>query len=149
MKIQVSFAALKQARWHELVLRFFLGGVVTASAGAIAMRFGPIIGGLFLAFPALLPASLTLVEKHEVQKKAEKGLSGIQRGRQAAAADAAGATLGSVGMIMFSFVVWQLASYGPWIVLPLAILAWAVIALSLWLMRKNWTAFRNLSRKTF
>jgi hypothetical protein len=112
------------------------------------MKFGPIIGGLFLAFPALLPASLTLVEKHEVQKKAEKGLSGTQRGRQAAAADAVGATLGGVGMIMFGFVVWQLASYGPWIVLPLAILAWTVIALSLWLMRKNWTAFRNLSRNT-
>ena len=137
MKIQISVAALQQARWHELVLRFFLGGAITASAGVIAMKFGPNIGGLFLAFPALLPASLTLIEKHERQKKAEKGLSGTQRGRQAAALDAAGATLGGVGMIMFGFVVWQLASSGPWIVLPVATLAWTLIVLSLWRLRKH------------
>src|SRR3954463_11070929 len=107
MKIQISLAALKQVGWHELALRFLLGGIITASAGVIAMKFGPVIGGLFLAFPALLPASLTLVEKHEVQKKKSKGLHGVQRGRQAAAADALGATLGSVGMVMFGLVVWQ------------------------------------------
>mgnify|MGYP003578540509 CR=1 FL=1 len=144
MKIQVSLASLKQARWQELLLRFVLGGVVTVSAGVIAMKFGPIIGGLFLAFPALLPASLTLVERHEVQKKAERGLSGKQRGRKAAAADAAGAVLGGVGMVLFGFVVWQLASYGPWVVLPLAILTWTMAALSLWIVRKNHTACRDL-----
>jgi hypothetical protein len=30
---------------------------------------GPRVGGLFLAFPAIFPASATLVEKHEKQKK--------------------------------------------------------------------------------
>ncbi len=137
MKIQISVASLKETRWQELLVRFVLGGVITASAGLIAMNFGPIMGGLFLAFPALLPASLTLVEKHEVQKKAEKGLSGKQRGRQAAAADAAGAVLGGVGMVLFGLVVWQLASYGPWTVLPLATLAWTMVALSLWIVRKH------------
>jgi hypothetical protein len=139
MKIQISLATLKQVGWKELVLRFILGGVITASAGVIAIEFGPIIGGLFLAFPVLLPASLTLVEKHEVKKKADKGLRGAQRGRQAAAADAAGATLGSFGMIMFGLIVWLGAStYDPWTVLALASLGWTTVVLSLWVMRKNW-----------
>ena len=38
---------------------FFFGGLITAVAGVIAQRFGPIIGGLFLAFPAIFPASAT------------------------------------------------------------------------------------------
>ncbi len=34
------------------------------------MRFGPRVGGLFLAFPAILPATLTLLEKKEGKTKA-------------------------------------------------------------------------------
>jgi hypothetical protein len=142
MKIHVSLTAFRQIRWNELGLRFLLGGVITASAGFIAMKFGPVIGGLFLAFPAILPASLTLVEKHEVQKKAEKGMRGARRGRQAAAADAAGAILGSCGMIMFGFIVWQFApSYHPWIVLGSATLVWSTVALCLWMLRKHVNSF--------
>ena len=37
-------------------------------------RWGPGIGGLFLAFPAIFPASATLVEKHEKQKKNRAGI---------------------------------------------------------------------------
>ena len=44
-------------------------GLITAVAGIIAKQFGPGIGGLFLAFPAIFPASATLIEKHEKQKK--------------------------------------------------------------------------------
>jgi hypothetical protein len=36
-------------------------GAITAAAGLIAGLYGPTIGGLFLAFPSILPASLTLV----------------------------------------------------------------------------------------
>jgi len=77
MIIRLSLGALKQMRWKELGLRFTLGGVLTAATGMIAMKFGPVIGGLFLAFPAILPASLTLVEKHEVQKKRITGCAAV------------------------------------------------------------------------
>jgi hypothetical protein len=142
MKIHVSLTALRQTGWTELVLRFLLGGGITASAGFIAMKFCPVIGGLLLAFPAILPAGLTLVEKHEDQKMAEKGMRRGRRGRQAAAATAAGAILGSCGMIMFGFIVWQLAPYyQPWIVLGSATLVWSAVALCLWALRRHVHAF--------
>jgi len=37
---------------------------MTVIAGLIAFRFGPVVGGLFLAFPAIFPASATLIERH-------------------------------------------------------------------------------------
>jgi hypothetical protein len=36
---------------------------MTAIPGWIASKYGPVVGGLFLAFPAIFPASATLVEK--------------------------------------------------------------------------------------
>ena len=44
----------------------------------IAPKWGPGIGGLFLAFPAIFPASDTLIEKHERRRKQKKGLQGAQ-----------------------------------------------------------------------
>jgi hypothetical protein len=137
MNIHVSVGAFKQMKWKELLLRFSLGGAITAAAGLIAMQFGPVLGGLFLAFPAILPASLTLVEKHEDQKKTKQGMCGRQRGRQAAALDAAGAILGSVGLGVFGFIVWQFVpNYAPWIVLGSATGMWVIVALGLWMIRK-------------
>jgi hypothetical protein len=67
-----------------------------------------VFGGLFLAFPAIFPASATLVAKHETQKKQNAGIATSSRGRQAAAMDAAGAALGSVGLAAFALTVWKL-----------------------------------------
>jgi len=53
--------------------------LVTAVAGIIANKFGPAIGGLFLAFPAIFPASATLIEKHEKEKKEKQGFEGATR----------------------------------------------------------------------
>src|SRR5712671_5535227 len=72
-------------------------------AGIIANKFGPSIGGLFLAFPAIFPASATLIEKYEKQKKEKEGLRGTQRGRQAASVDAAGAAMGSIGLSVLPY----------------------------------------------
>lgn len=138
MIIHINLGALKQIRWKELALRFSLGGAITAAAGSIAMEFGPVIGGLFLAFPAILPASLTLVEKHEVQKKLKKGMAGGQRGRHAAAVDAAGSTLGSVGLVLFGFMVWRFTpNHAFWLVLGSATVVWATMALCLWFVRRK------------
>jgi hypothetical protein len=114
------------------------------------MKFGPIVGGLFLAFPAILPASLTLVEKREAQKKAKHGMCGRQRGRQAAGLDAAGAILGSVGLVVFGFIVWQFASnHAPWLVLASATGMWAIVAFGLWMIRKPVHLFiRRLSGRS-
>src|SRR5436189_5774416 len=88
-------------------MRFFFGGLITAVAGIIAKKFGPEIGGLFLAFPAIFPASATLVEKHEKQKKRRAGLEGTKRARAAAGVDAAGTAMGCAGVISFAVVGWK------------------------------------------
>jgi uncharacterized protein DUF3147 len=90
------------------VLRFVLGGLATAVAGAVAEFFGPEAGGLFLAFPAIFCASATLIEKHERERKQKLGLSGHRRGTDAAALDSAGAGLGSVGLAAFGRLAFRL-----------------------------------------
>jgi hypothetical protein len=96
MKINISVSAVRESSWLELALRFALGGLVTALAGLIGHEFGPVIGGLFLAFPSIFPASVTLVETHEASKRRKHGLSGSCFARRAAGADAAGAAVGNV-----------------------------------------------------
>ena len=39
-------------------------------------RFGPTVAGLFLAFPSIMPASVTLVEKHGGEDKAVNAARG-------------------------------------------------------------------------
>ena len=54
-----------------------------------------------LGFSSNLSASATLVEKHVRKRKKKAGLAGARRGKEAAALDAAGATLGSLGLVAF------------------------------------------------
>lgn len=72
MKISFTLSSLSQTTPFEVLLRFALGGLVTAAAGIIAMQFGPVIGGLFLAFPSIFPAAATLIEKHEAKKNSKR-----------------------------------------------------------------------------
>src|SRR6202021_3285418 len=108
MKVSANFSALKKTKWYEYAVRFLLGGSVTVVAGLVASHYGPVFGGLFLAFPAIFPASATLVEKHEREKKQRAGIVKTIRGREAAALDARGAAIGSVGLIGFAFTAWRL-----------------------------------------
>ena len=129
MLIQVDPSALGQTKWHEYAVRFLFGGLITAIAGIIAKKFGPGVGGLFLAFPAIFPASATLIEKHEKQKKKSEGLRGTERARKAVSVDAAGAAMGSIGLFVFALVVWQLVpSHAAWMVLTVATIAWLTVS---------------------
>jgi hypothetical protein len=76
---------LREAKWYQFVLRFLLGGSICVLAGVIAEKYGPGVGGLFLAFPAIFPASATLLE---------------------------GAAIGNLGMMAFAAIVsiWRLRS---------------------------------------
>jgi hypothetical protein len=137
MKIRFDFSNLQRTTVHEYAIRFALGGVVTLATGLIAHQFGPMAGGLFLAFPAIFPASATLVENHEIQRKEIHGLSGIRRGRRSAALDAIGAALGSFGLIGFALVVWQMIpDFGTMTVLLTASLVWLVVSLLAWRIRR-------------
>lgn len=115
---RVHLRGLRAGAWWEHVLRFVFGGLVTASAGLVAHRFGPVVGGLFLAFPAILPASLTLVKEHD--------------GRRSAVNDARGARIGAVALAAFAVCVAATAiPLGAWC-LPLAAGVWGVVGVALW-----------------
>ncbi len=73
---------------------------------------------------AILPASLTLVKKHD--------------GEEAAGDDALGAVAGSLGLIAFGVVVWRFAGALPaWLVLAVATAAWLGLSIALWLLARR------------
>ena len=138
MRIKIDPSSLRETRWYHYGVRFLFGGLITAITGMIAKEWGPVVGGLFLAFPAIFPASATLVEAHEKQKKEKLGLHGSVRGRRAAGVEAAGSALGSLGLILFALIVWQfLRNHGALWVLPLATVAWLTIAVLAWIVRER------------
>ena len=133
MKVHADLSAVKRSRWYEILLRFFFGGVITVITGILAKKFGPAVGGLFLAFPAIFPASATLIEKHEKEKKDSAGIDGTNRSRAIAAADAAGATMGALGLAAFAVIVWKLLpAHASSAVLAAAIVGWLCVAVATW-----------------
>ena len=95
----------------DYIVRFVFGAGIALLAGLIGMRFGPVVGGVFLAFPAILPASLTLIERQE--------------GREAAEVDSMGAVLGAVAMVAFAVLV------SVWVT-RWGVIATLVVALAVW-----------------
>jgi Protein of unknown function (DUF3147) len=133
MGIRFHGEEIRKTRAREHAIRFLFGGGVTLVAGLVAERFGPEIGGLFLAFPAIIPASLTLIANHEERKKREHGLNGKERGKDAAALDVRGATMGSCGLLLFGLLCWMLLPVWPiGAVLGVATVAWLLSAILIW-----------------
>jgi hypothetical protein len=127
MKPHFQPQQLLKTRLTEYLLRFGFGGVVALVASAIGEAGGPRVGGLFLAFPALLPAGLLLVKEHD--------------GRRAAADDARGALLGSLGLMAFGVVIWSAADrLAPWLSLTLALATWIGVSVAAW-----WAVFARRS----
>ncbi len=138
MNITVNLSSLAETKPHEYLLRFAFGGLITALVGVITTMFGPVIGGLFLAFPSIFPATVTLVERHEARKKEQHGMTGLKLARCAAAADAAGAAIGSVGLSIFGLIVWlYVDNHNAWPVLGIATVAWFLCATTLWFVRRR------------
>lgn len=144
MLVKLSSSSLKRTRWYEYGVRFLLGGLATVFAGLVGARFGVTIGGLFLALPAIFCASATLIESHERRRKEKAGLSGRRRGQQAAALDAAGAGLGSIGLVAFAATFHVLVSMSVIGAFAVAILLWAAVSVSAWWLRRT---LRTTSRR--
>ena len=138
MFVRFDTGAWHHTRWHEYLTRFFFGGAVTVLAGLIAQKFGPAIGGLFLAFPAIFPATASLIEKRQRDEKRGSGIDGTRRGRLAAGVDAAGSAMGSVGLIGFAIVCWRfLRDLPPWLTISGATMLWAAVSAAVWFVRKR------------
>ena len=143
MIVHAKLSALKQGHWYEYLVRFALGGLATVVAGLVADTWGPAAGGLILAFPAIFCASATLIEKHERERKEKRGLQGKERGKDAAALDATGAGLGSVALAVFGAVMWYLATATAPGSLALATIAWFILAVLLWRVRRAMRVYQT------
>ena len=134
----LDFSSLKSAQWWQFAVRFFLGGAITVCTGLISRHFGPVVGGLFLSFPAIFPATATLIARQETLKKRKAGISDRTRGRKAAALDAAGAVFGGWGMVVFGCVAWlTLDSHPMALALALAAVLWLIVSASLWWVHRH------------
>jgi hypothetical protein len=118
--VGIDLGALRKVKPAELAIRFAFGAGIALIAGVVGIRFGPRVGGLFLAFPAVLPASLTLLEKKD--------------GRDKADVDALGAVLGSCGLVAFAVaMVVGLPLLGAVPAMAVAGVVWVAVAVSLFL----------------
>jgi hypothetical protein len=107
MRVKLKFESLKATKPKEYVSRFVFGGVVTVLAGFVADHYGPILGGLFLAFPGIFPAGVSLVEKHKTLREKAEGKRGTRSARGQASVEAAGASVGTLGLMGFAVVLWR------------------------------------------
>lgn len=101
---------LAHLRPHEYGLRFAFGFGVSVVAGVAADLFGPRIGGLFLAFPAILPATLTLLEHKDGTAQATSAVRG--------------AAIGGVGLMAFAAAAAGLIRTSAPLSLAAALAAW-------------------------
>lgn len=117
---------------------FVFGGVVTALAGLVADHFGPVVGGIFLAFPGIYPAGVSLVEKHKTMREEKEGKTGVRSARGQASVETTGASEGALGLLGFAAVLWQgLPEHGSLPMLLCAGLAWLVISGAGWWVRER------------
>ena len=137
-RIEVDLSALQETKPREYAVRFLFGGLCTVLAGLIAKHFGPGVGGLFLAFPAIFPAGASLIENHEKRRKAQIHADGTNRGRVAASLDSAGASVGCVGLLGFAFVLWKgLPAHSAAVTVSAAGITWLLLSYGLWGMRAS------------
>jgi hypothetical protein len=135
LKVQFDSTALRQTRWHGHVVRFALGGLVTVATGLVAKWRGPVVGGLFLSFPAIFPIGLAMIEKLQNQQVGPSAKG--DRARRAGVAEAVGAGAGSIGLIGFALAAWIGARTGSALLaLGPAMVIWLALALGSWAIRR-------------
>lgn len=121
--VQLSVGAIRKTPPRDLAIRFAFGAGISTVAGVIGIIFGSRVGGILLAFPAILPATLTLLEKEDTERRAM--------------GDDVGSILGAVALVAFALVAWTLFSkVGTPLSLVAACAAWFVVAAGLYLIAR-------------
>jgi len=120
-RVRFDRGALRSVQPRDLAVRFAFGFGVSVVAGIATLAFGSRVGGLFLAFPAILPASLTLIQKKE--------------GRRQAEGNAVGAIIGAVALVAFALTAWTLFTHIPGAAVEaVALAAWFIVSILLYLL---------------
>jgi uncharacterized membrane protein (GlpM family) len=117
--VRLRPSKIREVEPGDLIIRFGFGAAVSVVAGVVSLVAGPKAGGLFLAFPAILPATLTLVQKQQSKREAIE--------------DDEGAVLGAVALLAFAGAARALLpdDSGP-VALAGASVAWLVAAVALY-----------------
>jgi hypothetical protein len=77
-----------------------------------------------------------MIEKHERRRKQRHHLNGEGRGTDAAALDAGGAALGSIGLMAFALVVWLFAERCGLLILTVAAIGWFFVSITIWRLQR-------------
>lgn len=86
----MDLGRLRTVRLRDLAIRFAFGAAISVGAALLTIAVDPRFGGAFLAFPAILPASLTLIAEKEGERMADR--------------NAVGAVLGGLGLAVFAMI---------------------------------------------
>ena len=114
--VGLELSKLRKVKPHELMIRFAFGAAISIVAGVVSLLAGPTAGGMFLAFPAILPATITLIEKKENAAQASL--------------DVQGAVVGALALVIFALVTKEgLERTGSAVSLLVAGGAWTVASI--------------------
>jgi hypothetical protein len=106
----LELGRMLEVRRRDLGIRFVAGGLTSVVSGVLTTAVSARVGGIFLAFPAILAASLTLIAQQENSTEARE--------------DARGAVMGGCAMAVFAAVAaLTFGSLPGGVVLALATLA--------------------------
>jgi hypothetical protein len=138
VRLKLQFDSLRETTAMEYATRFLFGGAVTVLASLIADRYGPVIGGLFLAFPGIFPGGISLTEKHKIEREKEAGYQGTWSARGEAAVEATGASCGTLGLVAFALVLWKgVEPHGLVPTLVCAGATWTAVSWAAWWIRER------------
>jgi hypothetical protein len=117
----LQLGKVTQVRAKDLLIRFVAGALTSIVAGGLTLAFGSRLGGVMLGFPAILAASLTLIQEEEDTAHTRE--------------DARGAIAGGCAMAMFALAATLTFGHlGAAVALLIAAGAWTVTALGLYLI---------------
>jgi hypothetical protein len=118
--IGFEISSLHDCGFSDLAIRFGFGAAISIIAALVGLWFSPVVGGMFLAFPAILPATLTLIEEKD--------------DTEAAVHNTRGAVIGGVGLVAFGLVAAALfARVSAALTLVAATAAWAGLSILIYL----------------
>jgi uncharacterized membrane protein (GlpM family) len=124
---EFDFSQLKQIKIKDYIVRFLFGGAISVLAALIGEWTNTRFGGIFTAFPAILLASLTIINRMD--------------GKHAAEQDARGAVVGAIAFVVTAIVLsLTLTKFVGGRALVLALVVWLLCAVGLYELsyRSGW-----------
>jgi hypothetical protein len=125
----VDLAAVREIRRGALALRFVFGAAISVVSGLIGIVAGQRAGGVMLAAPVVLTATLTIIERQEGRGPAVTEVQGAVPGALALIGFAlvAGATIAALPLaaaLVAALATWVVAGIGGYLAQSALLPAW-------------------------